>query len=66
MIIEQTVTIPANHRIFFDLPFELPVGRARITITPEVVVEREKKPVFGCAKGQFRMTLDFDEPLDDF
>jgi len=35
MIIEQTVTIPADHRILLDLPFEIPAGRAKITITPE-------------------------------
>ena len=27
---------------------------------------RKKEPVFGCAKGQFVMSKDFDEPLDDF
>jgi len=27
---------------------------------------RKKQPVFGCAKGQFIMSKDFDEPLDDF
>ena len=26
---------------------------------------RTKKPVFGCAKGRFKMTADFDEPLED-
>ena len=35
MIIEQTVEIPADHRIFLDLPLELPVGKAKITITPQ-------------------------------
>ena len=35
MIIEQTVEIPADHRIFLDLPPELPVGKAKITITPQ-------------------------------
>ncbi len=25
-----------------------------------------KKPKFGYAKGQFKMSPDFDEPLDDF
>ena len=34
MTIEQTVEIPADRRIFLDLPMELPVGRAKITITP--------------------------------
>lgn len=27
---------------------------------------KTKKPKFGSAKGQFKMTDDFDEPLDDF
>jgi antitoxin (DNA-binding transcriptional repressor) of toxin-antitoxin stability system len=26
----------------------------------------EKRPVFGCAKGQFKMADDFDAPLEDF
>jgi len=26
---------------------------------------KKKKPVFGCAKGRFKMAADFDEPLDD-
>jgi hypothetical protein len=33
MTIEQTVEIPASRQIFLDLPFELPVGKAKITIT---------------------------------
>ena len=35
MTIEQTITIPANHRIFIELPPELPVGKAKITVTPQ-------------------------------
>jgi len=35
MTIEQTVTIPANHQISLNLPNELPVGKAKITITPQ-------------------------------
>jgi len=35
MTIEQTVEIPANYRIFLNLPPELPVGKAKITITPQ-------------------------------
>ena len=35
MTIEQTVEIPASRRIFLDLPPELPIGRAMITITPK-------------------------------
>lgn len=27
---------------------------------------KKKKPKFGCAKGMFKMSADFDAPLDDF
>ena len=27
---------------------------------------QKKVPVFGCAKGQFKMAADFDAPLEDF
>jgi len=27
---------------------------------------KNHKPVFGSAKGMFKMSTDFDEPLDDF
>ena len=36
MTIEQTIEIPADHRIFLDLPLELPVGKAKITVTPQM------------------------------
>jgi len=26
----------------------------------------ERRPVFGSAKGMFKMMPDFDEPLEDF
>jgi len=26
----------------------------------------KRTPKFGCAKGTFKMSEDFDEPLDDF
>jgi len=35
MTIEQTIEIPANHRIFLDLPLELPLGKAKVTVTPQ-------------------------------
>ena len=52
MTIEQTISILPNHRLEMDLPFELPIGRARVelTIIPE---KKENSPVegrtaFGC------------------
>jgi hypothetical protein len=32
MTIEQTVEIPANRRIFLDLPPDLPSGKARVEV----------------------------------
>jgi len=34
MTIEQTVEIPASHRIYLDLPGDVPVGKAKVTIVP--------------------------------
>ena len=36
MVIEQTVEIPANHRLVIDVPREVPAGRAVITFTPAI------------------------------
>ena len=51
MTIEQTIEIPPNHRLVLDLPFELPVGKAKVELT--VIPEKKKtankrKSVFGC------------------
>jgi len=35
MTIVQTVQIPANRRIYLDLPPELPVGKAKVTVTSQ-------------------------------
>ena len=65
MTITQTVTIPADHRLTIDVPREVPTGPVILTFTP--AKEEEKRvPVFGCAKGQFWMAEDFNEPLEDF
>jgi type IV secretory pathway ATPase VirB11/archaellum biosynthesis ATPase len=32
MIIEQTIEIPDSHRVYVDLPPQIPVGTARIAI----------------------------------
>jgi len=36
MTITQTVEIPANRQIFLDLPPELPLGKAKVTVTPQI------------------------------
>ena len=73
MTVTQTVDIPANRRVFIDVPREVPTGKTNIVIhfpisqeVRESASTAEKIPVFGCAKGQFRMSEDFNEPLEDF
>jgi hypothetical protein len=65
MTIQQTVEIPASHRLTIDVPPEVPAGAAVVTFTA-AEPERKKERQFGCAKGQFQMAEDFDAPLDDF
>jgi len=40
MTIEQTIEVPANHRIMLEVPTEVPAGKATLTFTvPECVQE---------------------------
>ena len=71
MTLTQTVEIPANRQLNLNLevPREVPTGRANIIIQFPIQQEAaliKKVPVFGCAKGQFRISADFNEPLEDF
>jgi hypothetical protein len=68
MSVTQTVDIPTSHRLTIDVPHEIPAGRTILTFTPaeSFSAAGKKTPVFGCAKGQFRMAEDFDAPLEDF
>jgi len=38
MTIEQTVEVPASHRLTIDVPREIPVGRTIIAFTPAAVI----------------------------
>ena len=51
MTIEQTIEINQDRFLKLRLPFELPIGRARMamTITPEIKVSPiERNSAFGC------------------
>jgi len=37
MRIEQTVEIPSDHRLFIDVPPEVPIGKVILTFTPASV-----------------------------
>ena len=65
MSITQTVEVPYNRRLIIDVPVEIPAGPVILTFTP-ARTETERIPVFGCAKGQFKISDDFDEPLEEF
>jgi len=65
MSVTQTVEVPVNHRLVIDVPREIPAGPVVLTFAT-VETEQKKVPVFGCAKGKYRMAEDFDAPLEDF
>ena len=60
MTIEQTVEIPADHRLTIDVPREIPAGKAILAFTPaDAQQEKTVKPLIslmGIDKG--RDTLD--------
>ena len=70
MTITRTVEVPNDRRLIIEVPREIPIGSVILSFTPAETAPppkvEKKKPVFGCAKGQFRMREDFDEPLEDF
>jgi hypothetical protein len=44
MTIEQTIEIPANHRLTIEVPREIPVGRTIITFTPAPKISATSSP----------------------
>ena len=47
MTITQTVEIPESRQVFLDLPHDLPVGKAKITVTPQT--EKPAADVYEAA-----------------
>jgi len=59
MTIEQTVTIPADYRIFLELPRSIPIGaRAKVSVVIPTVFDNQstgspgKKSFRGILKGK--------------
>jgi tRNA splicing ligase len=42
MVIEQTVEVPANHRLTIDVPHEIPAGPAILAFRPTTVQRTDK------------------------
>jgi len=60
MTIEQTIEVPANRRISFDLPFELPVGKTKVELTLTPLTSTQQTG----GKGKIHLTkLMIDEML---
>jgi hypothetical protein len=55
----EKLALPQQMEVLDFVKLILPKSKA--TSSPTA-----KLPVFGCAKGRFRMTEDFDAPLEDF
>ncbi|MDR1146045.1 MAG: DUF2281 domain-containing protein [Verrucomicrobiales bacterium] len=56
-----------SHTLTLPLPDDYVGTELEIIVQPTTAASRRAKtPVFGCAKGQFHATADFDEPLADF
>lgn len=68
----RRVSIGADHRIHFDLevPADFPEGEAEATVKIKPLACEEKgknrlRQIRGKGEGQFWMSDDFDEPLED-
>ena len=48
MTLQQIVEIPADHRLFIDVPTEVPAGPIIITFTPTTA---NTKPIDPCLEG---------------
>jgi hypothetical protein len=57
MIIEQTVDIPADRRVFLDLPPDIPQGRARLAATVTPVSETPDIPSGQTLSQRFAGSL---------
>ncbi|MDR3246902.1 MAG: DUF2281 domain-containing protein [Prevotellaceae bacterium] len=67
----RTFYTPDSNIVALSIPDRYVGTELEIIIFPlkEPVYEMTgstKMPIFGCAKGQFVMSDDFDAPLDDF
>jgi hypothetical protein len=67
----RTIYTPESKQVTLPIPERYVGTRLEIIIfplTPAAAPSHTtmKMPVFGCAKGKFKLSDDFDAPLDDF
>jgi hypothetical protein len=56
MTVTQIIDIPADRRVHFDyeFPLEIPVGKARVTVTPIVEPPQKAVPPFSSFVGSHK------------
>lgn len=69
--IVKEIVVPDDRNVNIQLPADVPVGKAVVTVTVEPKTESPKRPnrlseVCGLEKGKVWMADDFDAPLEDF
>jgi hypothetical protein len=67
----RAIITPDTEQIIFPIPEKYVGTELEITISPVKddstrSAYLRRTPVFGCARGKFTMSDDFDAPLDDF
>jgi hypothetical protein len=67
----RTIFTPNNKQIVLPIPEKYVGTELEIIIFPIKDASpasgvHQKVPVFGCAKGKFKMSDDFDDPLEEF
>ena len=60
MTLTQTIDVPADRRVFLDLPFTLPVGRAVVTVVSQVDSGSKNMERIGFLRGKGKIPADFD------
>ncbi|MDR1128854.1 MAG: hypothetical protein LBL20_06040 [Treponema sp.] len=70
MTIEQTVEIPADHRLMIEVPPEIPAGKVVLAFTPageagprRRLTERQRAAIEKC-RGIAKGVLSSDESLE--
>ncbi|MDR1908487.1 MAG: DUF2281 domain-containing protein [Spirochaetaceae bacterium] len=67
----RTFFTPKDKQITLSIPEKYVGEKLEIIVFPIkdasfTPSSSQKIPVFGCAKGKFKMLDDFDDPLEDF
>ncbi|MDR3172252.1 MAG: hypothetical protein LBU17_11640 [Treponema sp.] len=62
MTIQQTIEIPADRRVYFDLPRDIPIGEAKVEFTITLVPALKKEePKLGMITSEQLKTLIGDK-----